>query len=675
MLMKLVLKREELRRKLQKKSNEHVAEMQKKEMQKREEQLKEMQEVAKRRRKAVTRSKGVRPSSSSESYESDPEKAYMKRSKGAKKADSTEKPEEAKKADISEKPEEPKEADISEKPKEPEEADIGEKSKEPEGADMPEEGMMLADAVRCSFKLNNLASMLEEDKISKVSGVLLDLENPVSELPEGFGLKLQSMVNEFASWNIDLEEPIRRTDADLVTASDQLAEANDEREKALTLMAEAQMMQATAESKITAAKNGGEKLEECRETVKSVLGYKFRSTEYAEAVPIVLKKPGDEKEKARGSKDPDEEKNEKPDINPRTRGAQFCHPSWDNILRAKPPNEYTWFAKEAAKTALRFIQKDLRHRIGRVDRGIYLRNAPIPTIRCDEGGWVKSDWLLSCELLWTHSEREIGYLLSRTDRADRIRELQRRLQLLVDGNYFQGGDGKIRLQFLGVRLAPSPNPDSVAAGEPPFSQRMVGVETQFRELRREQKNRHTGQDLLMQNGNWIKSWAVRAASGHSQSRSTIMELDPSKFALPASLSFWNQLQGAYHATEYYNLQMIMTEGIKAGRDLMGQRGSSGRLRSYWGVFPPWGSMNKVTCSRSGADQRTPMVTLCIPVVDLIRAGGKVTESGVIMCERTIPFLLVKEIWLCIPDLTRRNVYEQVEKILDYELEDEICTDW
>ena len=43
--------------------------------------------------------------------------------------------------------------------------------------------------------------------------------------------------------------------------------------------------------------------------------------------------------------------------------------------------------------------------------------------------------------------------------------------------------------------------------------------------------------------------AIRAASGHSQSRSTIMELDPAKFALPASLSLLNQLQGAYHATE------------------------------------------------------------------------------------------------------------------------------
>ena len=138
-----------------------------------------------------------------------------------------------------------------------------------------------------------------------------------------------------------------------------------------------------------------------------------------------------------------------------TRGAQYAHPSWDSVLRAKPMDEYTRFKKEAAKSALRFIQKDLRHHIGRVDRGVWLRNSPIPTIRCDEGGWVKLDRSLSNELLWTHHEREIGYPLSRTSRTEYNREMQRRLQLLIDGNYINyKSDGKIRLQFLGIRLAP-----------------------------------------------------------------------------------------------------------------------------------------------------------------------------------------------------------------------------
>ena len=217
--------------------------------------------------------------------------------------------------------------------------------------------------------------------------------------------------------------------------------------------------------------------------------------------------------------------------------------------------------------------------------------------------------------------------------------------------------------------------DDVAAGARPFDHRMVVPDVQLQELRRSHETQHVSQDVLEQNDYWTKPWAIRASPRHSESRSTIMELDPSKFALSASLSFLNQLQGAYHATEYYNLQSIMTEGIKAGRDLMGNHGSSGRLHRYWGMFPPWDQRNRVTRSKSGVDQWLPVVTLYVPIVDLVRAGGKLTKSGVIMCDRPIPFHLVKEVWLGVPDSDRRKIIDQVEKILDYEREDEICVDW
>ena len=57
--------------------------------------------------------------------------------------------------------------------------------------------------------------------------------------------------------------------------------------------------------------------------------------------------------------------------------------------------------------------------------------------------------------------------------------------------------------------------DDVAEGVPPLSQRMVGSETQFQELQREQDTQHIGQDLLMQNGNWIKPF------GHQSSIRTL----------------------------------------------------------------------------------------------------------------------------------------------------------
>ena len=245
---------------MKEKSDEHVAEeMQKKQMEKREEQLKDLQEVAKNCRRNVmktARSKGVRPSSSSsDSYESDPEKAYMKKQKKPK--EKIEKPE---------------------KPKEPEEK--VEKPTEPEEANISVEGMTIAQAVRRMFRLDDVEALLEDEKLSKVNGVLADLENAFGGLPDGFGLRLQSMANEFRSWSDDLEEVIRRTEADIELSSDQQpTEATSEKENALTLMAEAQLMQATAESNITAAKEKSEKLEDGRETAKSVLD---TSTEYAE---------------------------------------------------------------------------------------------------------------------------------------------------------------------------------------------------------------------------------------------------------------------------------------------------------------------------------------------------------------------------------------------------------
>ena len=46
---------------------------------------------------------------------------------------------------------------------------------------------------------------------------------------------------------------------------------------------------------------------------------------------------------------------------------------------------------------LSFIQKDLRHHIGRRNNAIYLDKrceSPIATIKCDEGGWVNLEWLM-----------------------------------------------------------------------------------------------------------------------------------------------------------------------------------------------------------------------------------------------------------------------------------------
>ena len=68
------------------------------------------------------------------------------------------------------------------------------------------------------------------------------------------------------------------------------------------------------------------------------------------------------------------------------------------------------------------------------------------------------------------------------------------------------------------------------------------------------------------------------------------------------------------------------------------------------------------------------MTLYIPIVDLSREGGRVTENGAVICDRPVPFHMVNEVWLCIPGSAYEGQFEDVEKILDYGLEDEICTE-
>eukprot|EP00439_Symbiodinium_sp_Y106_P046467 s5635_g5.t3 len=81
--------------------------------------------------------------------------------------------------------------------------------------------------------------------------------------------------------------------------------------------------------------------------------------------------------------------------------------------------------------------------------------------------------------------------------------------------------------------------------------------------------------------------------------------------------------------------------------------------------PAWRRVNKTL----------PLVVIYVPIIDVIRAGGKVTESGSFLCSNTIHFRFVKEVWLCVPNDRHRSRYDIVEKILDYELEDEICTEY
>ena len=71
----------------------------------------------------------------------------------------------------------------------------------------------------------------------------------------------------------------------------------------------------------------------------------------------------------------------------------------------------------------------------------------------------------------------------------------------------------------------------------------------------------------------------------------------------------------------------------------------------------------------------PLAVLYIPSADLIRQGGRITDSGNIIVSRPVPFNLVKESWFCVPKDNDRRGFELVEKIMDERLEDELVLDY
>ena len=142
-------------------------------------------------------------------------------------------------------------------------------------------------------------------------------------------------------------------------------------------------------------------------------------------------------------------------------GARFIHSKW-NIIDTCRLRDLNRRAMNNASWALTCIQMDLRHHIGRVAGTTYLDGRGSTrfqdVIRCDEGGWVHIDDLVRMEVLWSSQSRGITTTASHTDEEQRRRIYNEKIQLLINGNLLgaRQRNGKVRLQFLGVRLKDPP---------------------------------------------------------------------------------------------------------------------------------------------------------------------------------------------------------------------------
>ena len=143
-------------------------------------------------------------------------------------------------------------------------------------------------------------------------------------------------------------------------------------------------------------------------------------------------------------------------------GAQFIHREWQDIKSCRT-GDLTRQVWKNSSWALNCIQMDLRHHIGRLSGTTTLdgrdRIVLHDVIKCDEGVWVLIDDLVRKDILWSSPSRRITQSAANLrDRDQRMHIYNERLQLIINGNVLSSRkpNGKVRLQFLGIRVKEPP---------------------------------------------------------------------------------------------------------------------------------------------------------------------------------------------------------------------------
>ena len=209
-------------------------------------------------------------------------------------------------------------------------------------------------------------------------------------------------------------------------------------------------------------------------------------------------------------------------------GAQFIHMDWGEVK----PCRHRDLTRDVWKNswwALSRLQIDLRHHIGRVSGTTTLdgRDSIVlhDIIKCDEGGWVKIDDLVRMDVLWSSSSRRItqasaGYVISAC--AFTMNDCQ----LIINGNILSAKkpDGKVRLQFLGIRVKEPPaGPYTLGAAG---SNMMVSRFDQVTEVQRD-PNLRCNQAWLGPSDGWQESSSDRGTwdpCGNQYPRSTVCKV-------------------------------------------------------------------------------------------------------------------------------------------------------
>ena len=252
----------------------------------------------------------------------------------------------------------------------------------------------------------------------------------------------------------------------------------------------------------------------------------------------------------------------------------FCIAPFDGAPHCRIGDDRSVFkSKDQANQLSHDLCRVLRHKIG---------NCRGSAFRCDEGGWVDIDAVIS--------DRNNDIFPPTTSKARRYMAIMEVIK------WQESGYKKSRFQILAARFPSIMNPNDMKAARQELN--YMGLDRGDIEM------------IFNRCDGWYRPWCIRVTTGHSD----FGFMSSSALANRYSARMGDSLGGAFHVTYVENLPGIVRCGLVPG----GTDGGN-RLALHFGAIAPWDKMNVATRTTL-RNLRTgdPIAIIYIPSATLAR---------------------------------------------------------
>ena len=264
------------------------------------------------------------------------------------------------------------------------------------------------------------------------------------------------------------------------------------------------------------------------------------------------------------------------------------------------------------------LNRILRHHVGRASDS--------QSLPCDDAGWVPINDVLQNEAIWRHDRLKWPHTFLIPQGKERIQEnwdeqeAMFRLQTLFKIMFYCARYGRrVREQVLAFGIFPD-----IDRNSPTCQCNGVSTATDIPE-----------EGLL------LYPVAVRAPTGHGNIRGTNdVELKSTLLSHPLAPSTVVAMPVCFHITSNRNLRGIWKEGL-----IPGGLSASWRIFTFFNPYVPWDPRSwKIT--KSVDTRKGGFICLYIPTEVLMNEfNGRLTNSGQVVTDQTIPFSKIKGGWI------------------------------